>query len=60
VGFANSVVNTVANRAFHNARTVVGGGLRVQFRLSNLSFDVGVGIGYEPSRDKTHIFVGSF
>jgi hypothetical protein len=56
--FSDTVVDP--SGGFNHSRTVVGGGLQVQFRLSNLSFDVGVGVGYVPARNKVHVFVGPF
>jgi len=55
-GFSDTVLKP-SNGA---SRTVIGAGIRVQFRLSNLSFDIGAGLGFEPSRDKIHAFVGNF
>jgi hypothetical protein len=56
--FSDTVVDP--SNGFNHSRTVLGGGLRVQFRLSNLTFDVGVGIGFEPARNKVRIFAGPF
>lgn len=60
VGFSNTVVNASDNITVDNSRTVIGTGLRVRFKLSNLLLDIGVGIGYEPSRGNTNIFIGNF
>lgn len=59
-GFSDTVVDATANDWINNSRTVIGGGIRAQFRISNLSFDIGIGIGVEPSRGKTHYFIGNF
>ena len=59
-GFTNTVADPASNDIINASRTVIGGGLRVQFRISNLSFDIGAGIGVEPSRNKIHYFIGSF
>lgn len=48
------------NRFFDSARTVIGGGIRTRFRLSNLAIDIGVAIGYEPSRSEYNVFIGNF
>jgi hypothetical protein len=56
VAFSDTVIDPVANAS----RSVFGAGVRLQFRLSNLSFDIGFGIGYEPTRQNTHFFIGSF
>lgn len=60
VGFSNTVTDASNGITFDRTRTVFGAGLRARFRLSNLSLDIGVGIGYEPSRGKTNIFIGDF
>lgn len=60
VGFANTV-GPYQNAPFlDQQRTVVGGGIRTQFRISNLSFDIGVGVGYEPATNQSNFFIGSF
>ena len=60
VGFSNTVADASGGNLFGQTRSVFGGGIRAQFRLSNLSLDIGVGIGFEPARGKTNIFVGNF
>ena len=60
VGFSSTVADASNNLTFDNTRTVIGAGLRARFRLSNLSLDIGIGIGYEPSRGSTNIFIGDF
>lgn len=42
------------------SRTVIGGGIRSRFRLSNLAIDIGVSLGWEPSRNEVSWHVGSF
>lgn len=60
VAFTNTVADASGGDPPGNTRTVFGGGIRAQFRLSNLSFDIGIGIGYEPARNNTHVFIGNF
>lgn len=60
VGFANAVGPYQGGAFIDQSRTVVGGGIRAQFRISNLSFDIGVGIGYEPATGASNIFIDSF
>lgn len=43
-----------------NTRTLAGIGLRWQFRIFNMPFDVGVAAIYEPSRKRTAYFTGPF
>jgi len=59
VAYTNTVADATGG-GLQQTRSVFGAGLRTQFRLSNLSFDIGVGIGYEPTRNKTNIFIGDF
>ncbi len=42
------------------ARTVIGGGIRSRFRLSNLAFDVGISLGWEPANGNVVFYAGSF
>lgn len=42
------------------SRSVFGLGIRSRFRLSNLAFDVGISIGWEPTRNEFTTFVGTF
>ncbi|NGP77910.1 hypothetical protein G3570_14775 [Balneolaceae bacterium YR4-1] len=60
VGFTNTVADASGRITLDQTRTVIGAGIRARFRLSNLALDIGVGVGYEPTRGKTNIFVGNF
>ncbi len=63
VGFSNTVAdldNYSVSDFFEASRTVLGVGLRTRFRLSNLTFDLGIGIGFEPTRNEANPFVGNF
>ncbi|NGP87124.1 PD40 domain-containing protein [Fodinibius halophilus] len=60
VGFTDTVLDPTANNWYEQSRTVFGLGLRARFRISNMAIDLGVGLGYEASRNKTHIFIGDF
>lgn len=60
VGFSDTVTDPTARNILDTSRTVLGGGLRLRFRISNLALDIGVGIGVEPSRSKIHYFIGDF
>ena len=42
------------------SRTVLGAGIRSRFRLSNLAFDFGISIGWEPTRNEITFFAGDF
>lgn len=59
--FSNTVADpAVSSSLLENSRTVFGLELRTRFRISNLSFDIGVGVGYEPTRNKYKVFYGYF
>ncbi|MEX1062300.1 MAG: hypothetical protein WEC12_01745, partial [Balneolaceae bacterium] len=44
----------------NRSRTALGAGIRTRIKLSNLSFDLGVGFGYEPSRNQWSLIIGRF
>ncbi len=58
--FANTVTDPSAPDWSEASRFVFGAGLRSRFRISNMTLDIGIGIGYEPSRGQTNVFVGDF
>lgn len=45
---------------YTDSRTVFGLGIRTQFRISNLAFDIGIAYAIEPMRANTHWFIGNF
>ncbi|MBN2731556.1 MAG: PD40 domain-containing protein [Balneolaceae bacterium] len=60
VGFTDTVTDPTANDVLQSSRSVFGAGVRIRFRISNLSLDIGAGIGVEPSRNNIHYFIGDF
>ncbi|WP_138431088.1 PD40 domain-containing protein [Fodinibius saliphilus] len=60
VGFTDTIVDPLADNWQQETRTVFGLGLRTRFRISNMTFELGVGVGYEASRNSTHFFIGDF
>lgn len=60
VGFTDTIADPTAKSVLQSSRSVFGAGVRMRFRISNLSFDIGAGIGVEPSRNKINFFVGDF
>lgn len=60
VGFSNTVTDPAISGWREKSRTVFGLGIRSRFRLSNMTFDIGVGYGYEPSRGNHQFFMGDF
>ncbi|WP_372633472.1 hypothetical protein [Fodinibius sp.] len=60
VAFSSSVTDPAVADWREQSRSVYGLELRTRFRISNLSFDLGIGYGYEPTRENHHIYFGSF
>lgn len=60
VAFSNTVTDPTFANHIDGSRSVFGLGIRARFRLSNLSLDIGVGYGYEPSRQHHQFFIGDF
>lgn len=60
VAFSNSVTDPTFSDWYDQSRSVFGMELRTRFRISNLSFDVGIGYGFEPTRRNHQFFIGSF
>ncbi len=60
VAFSNTVTDATSFDLMEDSRSVFGLEIRACFRLSNLSFDLGMGIGYEPTRNNVNVFVGDF
>lgn len=58
--FTNTVVDPTRSNVVEASRTVFGAGIHFKFRISNLSFDIGVGVGYEPTRNQTELVIGAF
>lgn len=61
--YLSAFTNTVADprRGLGNdTRSVYGLGIRSHFRFSNLSFELGIGVGYEPSRGDWQVLFGPF
>ena len=60
VAFTNTVTRYDQPDIIEASRGVVGGGIRFQFRISNLALDIGFGYGYEISRNNHNFFIGDF
>lgn len=58
--FTNTVVDPTRSNVIKASRSVFGAGIRFKFRISNLSLDIGFGIGFEPTRNQTEFFIGDF
>ncbi|MDR9409207.1 MAG: hypothetical protein RI573_10210, partial [Balneolaceae bacterium] len=58
--FSQTATNLDYTIRTSNTRTLYGAGIRSRFRLSNLSFDIGISIGWEPTRDNLSYHFGYF
>ncbi len=43
-----------------NSRSIYGAGIRSRMRLSNLTIDIGIAVGFEPTRESAAILWGDF
>ncbi|TVQ66349.1 MAG: hypothetical protein EA360_05805 [Balneolaceae bacterium] len=58
--FTQTVSDLDAPDLMAASRTLYGAGIRSRFRLSNLAFDVGISVGWEPTRNEVTGFFGTF
>ena len=58
--FSQTVTDLDRKNFVEASRTVYGAGIRSRFRLSNLRFDIGFSLGWEPSRNELTTYFGSF
>lgn len=58
--FSHSLVNYDTTSQFDGAQTVIGAGVHFRFKLSNLAFDLGLGVTYNMNSNSTDFIMGSF
>jgi hypothetical protein len=58
--FSETSTNLDHTISTSNSRTLFGAGIRSRFRLSNMSFDIGISIGWEPTRREVSYHFGGF
>jgi hypothetical protein len=58
--FTHTLTDMDANDLVDSSRSIFGMGFHVQFKVSNLLLELGVGFAYEPSRDNTQLIFGQF
>lgn len=58
--FSHTLTDMDSNNLVESSRSIFGGGLHLQFKVSNLLFDFGIGLAYEPTRDNTQFIFGQF
>ncbi|MGM0546636.1 MAG: hypothetical protein ACQEST_07935 [Bacteroidota bacterium] len=59
VAFTDTVFDPTLNNWSEYGASVFGAGIRTRFKISNLSFDIGIGFGFEPG-GQTQFFIGDF
>lgn len=62
-GFSHTITNMEQNSVddlLSASRSVFGGGIHFQFNIANLTFDLGFGVSYEPTRNKAKFVFGDF
>lgn len=58
--FTHTLTDMEVNDLVKSSRSIFGAGFHVQFKVSNLLFDLGVGFAYEPTRTNTQFIFGEF
>ncbi|MFP8489885.1 hypothetical protein ACKGJO_12420 [Gracilimonas sp. Q87] len=58
--FSHTLADMDSNDLLDASRSIFGGGLHLQFKVSNVLFDFGVGLAYEPTRKRTQFIFGQF
>ncbi len=58
--FTHTITDLDSSDLLESSRTIVGGGLHFQFNISNLGFDFGLGLAWEPSRNQSQFIYGAF
>lgn len=59
-GFSHTISDLETSFSLKNSRSIFGGGLHFQFNISNLNFELGFGVAYEPSRNQSQFIIGDF
>lgn len=60
VFFSQTAINLNSDDLLDGSRSVYGAGIRSRFRISNMAFDIGISIGWEPTRNNITGHFGSF
>jgi hypothetical protein len=58
--FSQTAADLDNENLISGSRTVLGAGIRSRFRLSNLAFDIGISLGWEPTRNNVTWHVSGF
>ncbi|PKD42709.1 PD40 domain-containing protein [Rhodohalobacter barkolensis] len=58
--FSQTVADLDQQNLVDASRSVYGAGIRSRFRLSNMAIDIGISIGWEPTRNEVTYYIGGF
>ena len=59
-GFSHTISDLETSSLISNSRSIFGAGVHFRFNISNLNFELGFGVAYEPSREQTQFIIGDF
>ena len=59
-GFTHTMFNFQNSVNFTTNRTILGAGVHLQFKISNLSFQIGTGFAFDPTTNNLEFIIGSF
>lgn len=58
--FSHTLTDMDSNNLVESSRSIFGAGIHIQYKVSNLLFDFGLGLAFEPSRENTQFLFGQF
>lgn len=58
--FSHTLTDLNSSDLLASSRSIFGAGVHVQWKLSNISFEIGLGLSYEPSRNNLQLIYGQF
>jgi hypothetical protein len=58
--FTHTIIDFTTSSAFQNSRTIFGSGLHLRFKISNLAFELGAGVVYDPVANNFDYIIGAF
>lgn len=58
--FSHTMADMSSGFSSTDTRSIFGAGIHFQFNISNLNFEVGIGVAYEPARNNTEMIIGEF
>jgi len=58
--FSHTISDLESDNLLESSRSVFGAGLHFQFNIANITFDIGLGASYEPTRNNAKFVFGDF